>query len=296
MTLVTPGYANEDSALRGDLQSIRPAIANRATWALRLPQSGKQLQYHGVVNYDQAGTHSASMLYPAPNVAGFIAAVITHGLLIESAKKKQKESLQAGADNALSPYKEVLSSFTYADLMQRALQNVRVAANGHLADSTHISPSEMVVESDPIFYLTQDQRALISENSISIYSIETPTQLVYKNTIRVVSAPIGQGDSYGIWTANDGAKLKEVSAKLVAISVDTAFQDVSDNADAALVYKTIRYPEGGAEKIERAQVISQQCDRILARSLRGTLISVPVQNDVASSTNGDCTPGVAASK
>jgi hypothetical protein len=50
------------------------------------------------------------------------------------------------------------------------------------------------------------------------------------------------------------------------------------------VFRTVRYQEGGAEKIERAQVLEQQCGRTVLRTLRGWLLSVPAQVEAASAT------------
>ena len=40
--------------------------------------------------------------------------------------------------------------------------------------------------------------------------------------------------------------------------------------------RTVRYRQGNAERIERAQVLAERCDRLLLRNLRGWLLSVPV--------------------
>jgi hypothetical protein len=42
-------------------------------------------------------------------------------------------------------------------------------------------------------------------------------------------------------------------------------------------HRTVRYRLGGEERMERAQVLSERCDRLLIRNLRGWLMSVPVQ-------------------
>jgi hypothetical protein len=42
----------------------------------------------------------------------------------------------------------------------------------------------------------------------------------------------------------------------------------------------VRYNEGGTERMERAQVVSEQCGQLVLRTLRGNLISVPVKSAV----------------
>jgi hypothetical protein len=43
-------------------------------------------------------------------------------------------------------------------------------------------------------------------------------------------------------------------------------------------YRTVRYPQGSSEQIERATLMAQSCDRLVIRNLRGTLMSVPAQD------------------
>lgn len=108
----------------------------------------------------------------------------------------------------------------------------------------------------------------------------------YRTTIRVVSNPNTNENSVVEWTANNGEKLKDQSAKLLAESFDIAFRDAGDTSDKEKIpERTIRYREGGREKMERAQVLSTQCDRLLIRSLRGTLLSVPIQPIVAGASD-----------
>ena len=57
------------------------------SWSLRLPADDK-IVFNGALNSDGGVVSSPSILYPAPNVGGFIAAVITHALIVESQKTR----------------------------------------------------------------------------------------------------------------------------------------------------------------------------------------------------------------
>jgi len=79
--------------------------------------------------------------------------------------------------------------------------------------------------------------------------------------------------------AEKGAKMKEESASLFARSVDIALSEVArSGADDAAPYKTVRYQQGSIEKMERAKVINEGCNRMLIKTLRGTFMSVPVKS------------------
>lgn len=264
--------AAEEGAIESKPAAI--AITGNTKWSLRLPQDARVL-YRGVVSYDEAGTGTGSFLYPAPNAGGLLAAVITHALLVDSAKQRQKEKLQATADQVLLPYKAAIDNFNYRELMRRAVEKTANGANASLVEESAELGQALLVESAPIFSLTQDQKAIVMDNVISIQAAGATPEAAYRNTIRVISAARDTVDPIA-WTANGGEKLKDESAQLVAKSLEVAFRDAAAEPDpAALAFRTIRYQEGSVEKIERAQVLSKQCDRLLIRTLRGNLMSVP---------------------
>lgn len=287
----TPLVMAAEDAVVG-LRSVAAVIADNTKWCLRLPQDG-HIVFRGVVSFDEAGTGTASLLYPAPNVAGLLAAVFTHGLLVESAKKDQKDKLQASADKVLSPYKIVLDNFKFRDLMRRAVKKTSTGANARVIEDSCDSGGAMIVESVPVFSLTQDQKAIIVDNAIAIYMPDTVQVPAYRNTVRVVSTALDVADPSAFWTANDGDKLKDVSAQLVAESLDVAFRDAADGVErVGESYRTIRYREGAVEKIERAQVLSDHCGRLLIRTLRGTLMSIQASRAAAVTSAIDrCGPG-----
>jgi len=269
---------------RGDTSPAAPALGTGSNWILRLPQAERVI-YRGVVSFDDAGTGTMALMYPAPSAGGMLAAVLTHGLLVGAAKDDQKAKLQTAANNVLGPYKAVLDNFDFRDLMRRALRKTANGANGKLIDPPDDAGSEMLVESLPVFSLTQDQKAIILDNVVSItVRRNTPAAI---HPIRVVSTAQSETDIVAFWMRNDGEKLKDESARLVALSFDTAFRNVVSEADNVTPpYRTIRYQEGAAEKIERAQVLSNDCSRLVIRTLRGTLMSVPASSETTTTSVG----------
>jgi hypothetical protein len=217
------------------------------------------------------------MLYPAPNAAGFIAAVITHGLLVESQKNSQKQALQDLADKILDPYRATLEGFKHPELMQKALEKTSWGGRSRLIAASEPKGSGWVVESVPAYAMTQDQRALVLDNSVSVYRPGESASPMYQATIRVVSQPRGDWDPQSFWLDRDLAALKEESSNLLAHSLDLAIREASGTPPAAqTVFKTVRYLEGSTEKMERAQVIMDRGCRQVIRTLRGWLMSVPL--------------------
>lgn len=267
------------------------AASGSASWSLRLAPD-ERVVYRGMVSFDGAGAAGAPMMYPAPNVAGLLAAVITHGLIVEAAKKEQKNRLQESADFVLSSYRAILDTFTYRDLMRRALEKTPAGPRGKLIEAAADSGRDRLVECAPVFSLTQDQRAIVLDNAVAIVTPGAPPAAAYRSTLRVVSTASAAEDPVAYWTANDGERLKEASAQLVAESLDIAFADAAavTTESEAVPFRTIRYREGAGEKIERAQVLSNRCGRMVIRTLRSSLMSVPVAPTAAAADS--CGPGV----
>ncbi len=253
-----------------------PALPD-LNWALQLPAEGKVI-YRGVANFDSAGMQQSGMLYPAPNVIGLMVAVAVHAAVVKSGRDAQKEKIQAAADKVLDPYRDVLADFNYRELMQHGLSLTTAGVPKQLVEAGEKHDGIWLVLSTPIFSMTQDQSTIVLDNTIEIYAPGESKKAAYSNTVRVISDAQTDPELAAFWTANQGKALKGESARLLATSLDIAFSDASTiNGD--LAYKTIRYMEGGAERMERGQPLSEHCGRILLKSLRGSLMSVPVRRD-----------------
>ncbi len=259
------------------------ASAAEPLWAVRVPKVDKVV-FRGVVTYDAAGLGTGPMLYPAPNAAGLLAAILTHALLSESAKQTEKNKLQADADGVLRPYEPVLATFTNERLVTSALPKLRRPERWRSDAGEAGAATQWLVETAPVFSMTSDQRALVLDNVVRVYRPGARVKADYGQTIRVVSAPMVLPASESgtpasvesLWLGDEGRRLTDESARLFAESLDVALADVSRPAGGdAPVARTFRYAEGGAEKMERAQLVEERCDRTLVRTLRGWLLSMP---------------------
>ena len=74
----------------GSVQSAEPL----APLVLTIP-SGTAPHWRGISPDEAAGTQGPTMLYPAPNAAGFLAAVLTHALLVQGGRSAEQKARQA---------------------------------------------------------------------------------------------------------------------------------------------------------------------------------------------------------
>lgn len=286
---ITPMVVTLGAKAGNDVEQVQQAarlpVTKDSSWSLRLPEDEK-VTYRGVVNLDEAGMGTGSMMYPAPNAAGLLAAVITHGFIVDAQKKAQKDKLQAEADKVLLPYQAVLSEYKHIDLMQRALEKASTGGSKKLVAFSEKPGADWFVESRPVFLVTQDQSAIILDNAISIYAPGAPAAAAYQNVVRVVAKAREETDLASFWTANQGEKLKEESARLFADSLDIAFGELATGSSKDNnAHKTVRYLEGNVEKMERGELVSQNCSRVVIRTLRGWLMSVPARRSAATAVD-----------
>jgi hypothetical protein len=94
------------------------------------------------------------------------------------------------------------------------------------------------------------------------------------------------------WNANDGVAIKTESVRLLAESLDLALDEIATGLGQDRPQRTVRYMEGKAEKMERGQILKEQCNRVVLKNLRGWLMSVSVKPTVGGTTAlcGDSTP------
>lgn len=257
-----------------------------SSWTLRLPKDDN-VMFQGVVSFDGAGAGHGQMLYPGfGGLVGFLAAIVTHGAIVDSAKEAQKTKLQEEADKVLGPYQSVLAAFSHKDLMQAGLEKISMSGTKTLVGFAEKPSADWRVESTPVFMMTQDQSAIILDNLITVYAPDAPAA-AYQNVIRVVSHPRDAADLSAFWTANQGKTLKDESVSLFAHSLDIALGEATNGpSKESNSQKTFRYPEGGTEKMERAQLISEHCNRTVVKTLRDSLMSIPARGTTAADKCG----------
>jgi hypothetical protein len=271
-----------------------PVALAQSGFALRLPKNDA-VAYRGLVNYDKAGGPASAFLYPVggAGIVGLLAGIATHGALVESGKNSEKTRLQTEADKVLDPFRPTLDGLTHRSLMAQGLQRLGMPATVHVIDANESSEG-WIVESLPVFSMTQDRGALILENAVLVYAASDPTNPRYRNVVKVVSNLHDDADLESHWAADEGKRLKDESERLFGHSIRLLMQALEPRpAEPALVEKTFRYTEGKEQRMERAQLVRESCGRAVIKTLRGWLMSVPLRQSAPPAPSPDCASDVA---
>jgi hypothetical protein len=282
------GYATSAHAAKPAVVRAEPIPSpSSLDWSLQVPQA-QYVVYRGVVRFDDAGFPQSFMGYPAAGVADFGVGILAHALTSKAMRKAQKNSMQEKADEVLAPYRGFLEQFSNDDLFQRSLPLTVTGASKQLAGSDLSVVTAYRVHSAPVYAMTQDHSALALTNEIAIYAPDKPKKPVYLNKVHVVLPAQPAEDLQAYWSQGDGELLKSKSAKLLAVSLDLVLRDAAAVPGDGGEFKTIRYMEGTAKRMERAQVLAHGCGRLLLRTLRGTLMSVPEAEVATSEVENSC--------
>lgn len=284
LTLLVPFVSMQISATEPSPKfrvSDEPQAVLTQDWAVRLPNE-TNIVYRGVLGTDSGGGSTASMLYPAPNAVGLLAALLTHGLLVGNSRRMEANRLQGAADKVLDPYRGIIGDFHHEELLQLALAQKRASGITRIALTGEAPGEEWFFVAEPTFSMTQDQKALIFDSAFIVYAPNSPALPAYQNALRVVSSPITAGDPLVYWSEESGRNLKHVSAQLMAMALELAATEIAKGAReeveaATSNQKTMRYLEGATEKIERAELLQVTCDRAVLKTLRGGLMWVPLK-------------------
>ncbi|MBL8514145.1 MAG: hypothetical protein JNJ55_09175 [Betaproteobacteria bacterium] len=248
--------------------------------ALQVPANA-MVNYRGAPNLNTGVGSTAAMLYPAPNAAAALAALLTHGIMNSIGQRKEAERAQTEADKVLEPFASAINFHSNDQLYRDASSHLN-AANLKVVASSDLAAERWLVTGEPVVWMAQDKSALYLDLPVQVFSPGGRGDPVYGNGIRVVSEPLAFDGKDAFWSDNDGARLKSVSARLFAeavqIAVDAAMTPYPEDTS---MHRTVRFPQGKAERIERSQVIRANCERTLLRTLRGGLLSVPTPREFA---------------
>ena len=269
-------------------------VAIQATQNLHLEINFQDdVRFQGQYNYDDVELEGNNMAYPGDSGAAFLTAILVHAVAADSKKNSALSQAQMKANYVLKPYEKYLREFENDELVSSVIAKLNDNFSFQLIkyDRSKTKPTDLRLKSEPVFFMSQDQRELILQHSMSVYRIGEPDKILHKNAIEVSSNRIEQKDIFAFWV-NDN-NLPKISAELYAISVDLFINDMfSDlkNAEKSK-QKTFRYVQGGKKKYERGILVKDECNRTTIRTLRGWLKSFPSNTVVPAGNANNCKDG-----
>lgn len=250
-----------------------PAAPAGPAWILAAP-SAERVDFRGLASFDGAGVDTKAALFVGAGHPVFAAVTALsfaiNAVAIDHAREAQKTSVQLEADKILLPYETILAAYRSSDLHAEAVRQAKAVPLK--------TPNTRAwqVAARPVFSMTQDQRAIVLDTVVEVRAPDSTTP-AFASAIRVVGAPHDRADLSAFWSAEQGRALRGDSEALFAEALRLAVQSANANANevSALGAKSLRFMQGGIERVERGELLAQDCSRTVFRSLRGALMSVP---------------------
>jgi hypothetical protein len=256
--------------------------------------------FSGYVNFDDFTNtpNGQGVVYSGYNGATFLASILAHSAISKSIDKARLSAFESSSEVALAGYSEFLADFKLNNLLDEFWrQNTadHYKSMKLIREISQFQSPKGMVTSSPSFILTKKNDALIIENVIKRHEVQTKSskskrkkrsvrtersksKYSYENVVVIISDEIIDPKNY--LSENFGENLKRMSADLFLESINFATQDMNPlSASIKFPQETIRFYIGDILRIERGNVLHRECGRIIFKTLRGWIKSVP-QNEV----------------
>jgi hypothetical protein len=283
-----------------------PAAAAATMLELR-PPAQPRVEWRGLVGPIEGDPDSAASM-PGLGVIGIVVSA-TRGAIGDAEQKEALRLRQEQADRALEPVRAALDRHDAAALWKETaarLAEVRVVAG---AGDGAAARDRWTAEVTPRFRVAANLEALVLDADIALRA-PGATGEPTKTAVRVVSPPGRGGDA---WKADDARALKAEAATMLAHAIEQAVwaaqhapapattsaaaaaagtvppaaapstaSSVAAATSAATAstastsrQRTHRYPLAGTLRAERGWLLREGCARLVIRTLRQALWSVP---------------------
>lgn len=259
--------------------SSAPAGAAEAVLWWRAP-AAPEVAWRGMLSTEggAVGVGTQIGLYPAFGAAGLLVAIFTHAAISQGVQSSQRQREQEEADKVLEPYATTLRAWPASALWAAAIADTSAATGEPSAPTLklwdgHTPVAEgAVVEAAPLYTLAQDEGVLVLDLAVKL--VPSPGAAPLESVVRVVSSPHDAADSRAHWSADEARRLKTTAAAMLAHGLQLALRHAGPAANDAPM-RSHRYLQGSVERTERAQQLAAGCARVVLRTLRGGVLSVP---------------------
>ncbi|WP_372663009.1 hypothetical protein, partial [Hydrogenophaga sp.] len=210
---------------------------------------------------------TGTILYPAPNAAGLLVAILTHSLLVNGTRESERKARQTASDQALLPYQGAIDRLNF-DQLALDVQSRLISAN------TQPATPPRVVYLQPHFRVATDHRVIVLDTGVRVQDAEAARQVRFDGVVQVVSPPREGDEPLTKWLDNDAQLFRDALATMLSHAVDIALRIGKTTTTEPA--RTQRYVFGNEVRMERGQPLATGCGRVVLWTLRESWMSVPI--------------------
>ena len=258
--------------------SVQQSIATNQQEIPRLlliKDSQEIAPFYGLLESNPGGASTPIMYSGAAGLAGLLAQVLTHAAIANQAQNDALSKEQQASNLVLKNYDEYIKANTKQSFFANALSSVNVpTVQLGLIQPSKILDGMLIVDSLPVFYLSQDEGSIVIKHHIKVYYSHSPDELLFENMAKVISKPIVVSENNNIWLVGDGKLFSDTTHQLYNISLEFLIKDFYKFLDASESNKTHKYYIGGKKFYVRGALVLDDCNGKAIRNLKGNIVVV----------------------
>lgn len=245
------------------------------------------VQFQGMYDYDDIIVGAPRGGYVSDGYGGLIG-----GIASQTQNRAAKYDAQAEANKVLLQYQEYLQQFEGGELLLSVLEELDKAYDFKIKQLVgEASVEGWILSSEPVFFMTQNQRELALRHGMYITSTDDPDHILHRNMVEILSAKSPNENAMQYWIEDN--MLPIVAGELYAQSVQLFIADALDKYNGLESdEQTFRFTLGGENQFERGFLVEEECGQTTIKTLRGGFKIFPTQSaPEMQMTDGDVSVG-----
>ena len=232
------------------------------------------VQFQGMYDYDDTIVGGEDAGYVS---TGYADIELIRAITSQTQNNAEKYDVQAEANKVLLQYQEYLQQFEGGELLLSVLEELDKAYDFKIKQLVGGAPVEgWILSSEPVFFMTQNQRELALRHGMYITSTDNPDYILHRNMVEILSAKSPNENAMQYWIEDN--MLPIVAGELYAQSVQLFIADALDKYnDLESDEQTFRFKLGGENQFERGFLVEEECGQTTIKTLRGGFKIFPTQ-------------------
>ena len=234
--------------------------------------------FFGVLKTETGRTGAALVYQGGAGLAGLFAQVLTHAAIENAAQQEALKKAQEEADVVLAGYTELISKNTQRMLISHSIKHLNISRPAisiiSPTENMVLAEKQLILESLPVFYMSQDQQSLVLDHQLKAYYKHQPDAVIYQNMAKAISKKQAVDENLNRWKANNGELFIQTTKNLHLSSLQILLEDmykslVSQGKDA-----THKYYIGNKKHYVRGKVLLSNCKHTAIRNLKGNILVI----------------------
>ena len=212
-------------------------------------------------------SEASSMMYPGyGGLGGFLVGIATHAAMESGMASSQQNAAIEKANEVLAPLEEQISQLDTLSVISPMSDSLSLVV---LPEEQSTKDKDYLLSSSPMFKVAQDYSSIRLQNVISISSEDST---LYQNLIEVARS-LNKKEREAL--VSNVEILPQLAEELMGESLRVGISDSKGLLKSAPSMQTFKYELGGKTQYQRANLVSEDCDNLVIKTLRNWIKVIP---------------------